>query len=240
MLLTAVLVLATPLVALPPVHDGARVQKGVASVYWPGDGHSGPTCADGRPFTKDRCHIAHRFWPLGRRVRICSYKTGKCTTSFVGDRGPFGACDKKGMNPRTFVCRGRWFVKIRRRDPGTWRGIADLSRCVAKRLGRIRMQRVRLELLGPRHREKPRVALLTRRHAPLHTVRATRNKDKSRPRQGRPKLDVVVRGGSSWPRRGRNWPGVRWPSWAIIGPLFGEGWHFFVQHRQHLEVSTSR
>lgn len=133
-------------VSVPPDYAIARVQHGIASVYWPGDGHSGKTCADGKPFTKERCHIAHRTWPLGRRVRVCSKKTRRCALSFVGDRGPFGACDKKGIR-RNHACRGRWLLKIRRTDPGTWRGIADLSRCVAEKIGVRGLQRVRLELL---------------------------------------------------------------------------------------------
>lgn len=133
---------------VPDGYTIAKTQHGLASVYWPGDGHSGKVCADGRPFTRERCHIAHRSWPLGRKVRVCSRKTGRCTVSFVGDRGPFGACDHKGIR-RNFTCRGKWLVKIRRRDPGTWRGIADLSKCVWKKIGGPGMQIIRLDLLTP-------------------------------------------------------------------------------------------
>jgi len=163
--------------ALPPIAKNARrVQKGVASIYWPGDGHSGPTCADGKPFTKTRCHIAHRSWPMGSRVRVCSLRTRRCTTTYVGDRGPFGACDKRGLNPRTLACRGRWFAQVYTRGRwrvhyhgkrwktvpkklGKWRGVVDMSRCVAKRIGHRGLNYVRLELLRPRRaKPKPRIA----------------------------------------------------------------------------------
>lgn len=137
---------------IPNGYDIAKTQRGVATVYWPGDGHSGSTCADGKPFTTTRCHIAHRTWPLGSKVRVCSRKTGRCTISFVGDRGPFGACDHLGQKPHSFSCKGKWLIKIRRRDPGTWRGIADLSKCVWKKIGGSGMQIIRLDLLKPSRR----------------------------------------------------------------------------------------
>jgi hypothetical protein len=142
-------VLVLPLLhAIPHDYEVVRTQRGLASVYWPGDGHSGKECADGVPFTKDRCHIAHRTWRLGSRVRVCSSKTRRCTTSYVGDRGPFGSC--LGGIRRDYTCKGRWVVKIRRRDPGTWRGIADLSKCVWKKIGGPGLQVIQLDLLRPR------------------------------------------------------------------------------------------
>lgn len=256
MILTAVLVVATPLVALPAVRKGTRVQTGVASVYWPGDKHSGATCADGKPFTKERCHIAHRSWPLGRRVRVCSLRTKRCTTTFVGDRGPWGACDKRGVNPRTFACRGRWFAqvytkgkwKVRYRGKGwvvvpkkqgEWRGVADMSRCVADAIGHTGLRPVRLELLAPRKKEKPRVALFPRRDAPVHAVRSPRDEDTRRSWARRPFVNVVVRRRGTWARRGRNWPGVCWASWSFVGPVFRQSWYHLFQHSEHSQVSTA-
>lgn len=148
--------------SVPDGYRVAKTQHGLASVYWPGDGHSGPTCADGKPFTKERCHIAHRLnntWTLGSKVRVCSLTTGKCTVSYIGDAGPFGACDHLGIAKKTHrrngrliykhQCIGKWSIKIRPKDPGTWRGIADLSKCVWKRIGGPGMQRIRLDLLKP-------------------------------------------------------------------------------------------
>lgn len=161
---------------VPDGYTIAKTQRGMVTVYWPGDGHSGKTCADGKPFTRTRCHIAHRSWPLGSKVRVCSRKTGRCTISFVGDRGPFGACDHLGMATRTtrrngkvyykWACFGKWRVKIRRSDPGTWRGIADLSKCVWKKIGGPGMQDIRLDLLKPSPRREKRVA-----QASTHPIR---------------------------------------------------------------------
>jgi hypothetical protein len=149
--------LAGTLMVLALPHLGVtvtRTQEGLASTYWPNDGHSGTHCADGTRFTKERCHIAHRSWPLGHPVYICSKVTQRCTLTFVGDRGPFGACDDMGFIPGTFYCKGKWHVKIRKKDPGRWRGVTDMSRCVWKRLGGPGMQHVRLYLLKlPPHRD---------------------------------------------------------------------------------------
>jgi len=156
---------ASPAVASPsqppPGYRIVKTQHGIASVYWPGDGHCGTHRADGKRFTKTQCHIAHRFWPLGRRVRVCSKRTGLCTLSHVRDRGPFGACDELGINPRTLACRGQWSLKIRRHHPGTWRGVADLSVCVSKRIRHRGLSRVRVELLA---RTKGKVVQWERKH----------------------------------------------------------------------------
>jgi len=124
-------------------------QEGLASVYWPGDGQCGEVRADTKPFKPGQCHLAHREWPLGTRVRICSKETGSCAITRVRDRGPYGACDRRGMDPRTHQCRGKWMLKRKPSDPGTWRGIADLTRCVWKRIGGPGLQPVILELLTP-------------------------------------------------------------------------------------------
>lgn len=164
--------------SIPEGYEVARVQEGIASVYWPGDGLSGKTCADGKPFTKERCHIAHRSWPLGSRVRVCAKDTGRCALSFVGDRGPFGACDHKGISTHVqrrngrliykYQCLGRWMVKIRHRDPGTWRGIADLSKCVARKLRTRGLHEVRLELLKKRRVNRIAQAPTTPQHNQKH------------------------------------------------------------------------
>jgi len=116
---------------VPQDRHVRAVQTGVASVYWPGDGHCGTHRADGKRFTIAQCHIAHRSWPLGTPVAVCSTRTGRCVRSTVQDRGPFGACL---AGSRTLRCK-QWGLKIRKEDPGTWRGIADLSKCVWLKLG---------------------------------------------------------------------------------------------------------
>jgi len=58
-------------------------QRGIASTYWPGDGQSGKIRSDGTRFTSSTCHVAHRDWPLGTRVLVCS-ESGTCVESYVG------------------------------------------------------------------------------------------------------------------------------------------------------------
>lgn len=167
------LIMSVLLGAIPENYTIEKTQVGLATTYWPGDGHSGKICADGKPFTAERCHIAHRLsgpWRLGRKVRVCSLATRKCTISFIGDAGSFGACDHRGIAKRyhrrngrviyQHQCLGKWLLKIRRSDPGTWRGIADLSRCVTKKIGGPGMQIVRLDLLVP-SKERTQVGVTT-------------------------------------------------------------------------------
>lgn len=131
--------------SLPDGYITLAKQEGLASVYWPGDGQCGKERADAIPFRPEQCHLAHREWPLGARVRVCSRETKKCAYTRVRDRGPYGACDARGIDPKTHKCRGQWLLKIKRSDPGVWRGVADLTRCVWRRIGGPSMQRVTLE-----------------------------------------------------------------------------------------------
>ena len=152
-------------------------ETGVATAYYPGDGHSSTTCADGKPFTADRCHVAHRkdgLWQLGKPVRVCSMRTKLCTLSYIGDTGPFGACEFGLMPGSKWHCNGRHFVKVRTRtgwktraltrdgkgwthhttDPGgTYRGVLDMSRCVRDKISGKRrgIQMVTVELLKRRN-----------------------------------------------------------------------------------------
>jgi rare lipoprotein A (peptidoglycan hydrolase) len=213
--------------AVPPGYTVARVQQGLAAVYWPGDGNSGKTCADGKPFTKERCHVAHRTWPLGSRVRVCSRRTKRCAVTFVGDRGPYGACDHRGMD-RHYACKGRWIAQVYTRGQwlirhrggrwrvvprkvGRWRGIVDLSRCVWKKIGGSGLQPVRLELLRKkRKRRTKRVAqanpLPTRgatdiavpKSATVPSVRTRKDSDASRLWSWYAPFVFVVRRRSSW------------------------------------------
>ena len=52
----------------------------------------------------------------------------------VLDRGPFGA----------ILPSGDWGVKIRASEPGSWRGLIDLSPAVATALGHNGRERVRI------------------------------------------------------------------------------------------------
>ncbi len=81
--------------------------------------------------------IAHRSLPCGTHVLLYNKKTGRSAAAIVGGRGPYGAI---GWRKRGHIyCRepgkGRkkgWCVKRPKRlsgprDPGRWRGVADMT-----------------------------------------------------------------------------------------------------------------
>jgi hypothetical protein len=133
----AVLALSTvsTLLGYHPVH-------GRATVYYPRDGHSGFHRADGRPFTRQDHHIAHRTLPLGTTGYLCSVRTSRCVLASVQDRGPFGAKRScKGRTPAKarLIKYGRtcfyWQAQIRLKPGWARRGEFDLTRPVAKAIG---------------------------------------------------------------------------------------------------------
>jgi hypothetical protein len=119
------------------VVPGTKSEECVASIFaYPGDKHAG-----GRsPWLRRRVRptdlgIAHRTRKLGSWVRVTNLRTGKSTRARVIDRGPYGKLD----------AQGRWFNGARDRTrKGTWRGCADLTPAVAKRIGHNGFERVRL------------------------------------------------------------------------------------------------
>ena len=129
---------------------------GIASSYWPGDGMCGKQRADGKPFTASDNHIAHRWLPLGKKVWVKNLRTERWAKTTVRDRGPFGFCLYKSngcpQHPKK-LSRGRrcpegykWVVRTRRRkgECGYYRGIADLTLPVARRIGATQMTPIRL------------------------------------------------------------------------------------------------
>lgn len=94
----------------------------------PGDGYGGrtPTRLTGRPVTSSDVGIAHRDWPIGASIRVGHIASGRTSRAVVIDRGPYGKLDAKG----------RWFNGARdRKRSGTWRGCADLTPALARRIG---------------------------------------------------------------------------------------------------------
>ena len=69
--------------------------------------------------------VAHRTLPCGTQILLQSRRSGRLATCRVLDRGPYGARLKNG----------RFVIKRRPEDRGTWRGIVDLSPAVANMLG---------------------------------------------------------------------------------------------------------
>jgi len=126
-----------------------KVYTGMASSYWPGDGHCGQERADGKKFTRKDHHIAHRTLPLGSTVLVCNPWNNQCSKTKVQDRGTFGFCLKLGSTqpqcPKSYpkkVYQGcpagyKWVVRTQRRrgECGFYRGIADLTVPVAREIG---------------------------------------------------------------------------------------------------------
>ena len=82
--------------------------------------------------------IAHRSYPLGSWVEIRNLRTGRMVETQVIDRGPYGAMHK-----------GRWIIKKRPSDPGRWRGCADLTPPVAKKIGHNGFERISIVRISP-------------------------------------------------------------------------------------------
>jgi hypothetical protein len=138
-----------------------KVDSGRATIYFPGDGHSGTHKADGRRFTKEDAHIAHRYLPIHTPGFLCSLKQKICTKTVIKDRGPFGAllpCRKSKKVPKPHTWNGKTFYarKIKWEGKCHWyqvqpgflrkgfryRGTFDLSRTVAKAIKHKSFERV--------------------------------------------------------------------------------------------------
>jgi hypothetical protein len=77
---------------------------------------------------------AHRTLPCGTTLILENPRNGRFAVCQVLDRGPFGA----------ILPTGSWGVKLRRTQPGAWRGILDLAPAVAKALGHNGRERIRV------------------------------------------------------------------------------------------------
>jgi hypothetical protein len=90
----------------------------------PGDRWAGGRTACTKELPGQAHGVAHRTFPCGTELLLHNPRTRKTARAVVLDRGPFGAMHK-----------GKWLVKIRRRDPGVWRGCLDLTPSLARALG---------------------------------------------------------------------------------------------------------
>ncbi|MCP4549502.1 MAG: hypothetical protein GY835_23855 [bacterium] len=144
------LALLTALLATPA---RPQIRIGKATVYHPGDGHSGSHKADGSAFLATDSHIAARGL-LGRTGVLCNLRTQRCVQTSVRDQGPFGAwrkCRDVSGQPADWTSRGKTFKprKIRwwgvcywwqsqpggPRDGWSFRGAFDLTQKVARAIG---------------------------------------------------------------------------------------------------------
>ena len=137
-LLTLLAVLTTlgPVDLLPRKWE----EVGIASTFRTGkDGrHLGgpPACLKGRGWSEvdpNWSFCAHRTAPCGSVLLVQNVANGKVTRCAVIDAGPWGAMHE-----------GRWVLKRRRSDPGTWRGVVDLSPAAAAAIGSTGWTRVRI------------------------------------------------------------------------------------------------
>lgn len=123
-----------------PGTTSPKAQSGIATMYgtpndrkW-GAGHL--ACApDYRVQDLPEMHVcAHRTYPCGTILVVENPRTGLRTLCRVLDRGPYGALLEDGT----------WTVKIKHADPGTWRGIADMTPAVAQAIGHTGYGRVKV------------------------------------------------------------------------------------------------
>jgi rare lipoprotein A (peptidoglycan hydrolase) len=132
-----------------PLFDAARLlvlflmggasltsDVGIATRFGdPGDRTNGAhlSCTH-QPMQPGQLACAHRTLPCGSVLVLHNPRTRRLATCEVLDRGPFGA----------ILPSGRWGVKIRASQPGTWRGIIDLSPAVAQALDHNGRERIEL------------------------------------------------------------------------------------------------
>ena len=91
--------------------------------------------------------IAHRTLPCGTKVKLTNLRNGEITFTKVGERGPYGACTKKGWIYGTPCPKGYWRIKKREHDKGVWRGSFDLTPRVGKALKHNGFEFIRLEVV---------------------------------------------------------------------------------------------
>lgn len=77
---------AVPTDRTPAPGIGAKIQRGIASIY------NDRRTASGERFKASALTAAHRTLPLGSRVRVTAVNTGRSAIVRINDRGPF----KKG------------------------------------------------------------------------------------------------------------------------------------------------
>jgi len=120
-------------------------ERGVATRFGdPGDPLAGDHLyCTGQKIGPTTLGCAHRTLPCGTVIMLENPRTGRFAVCEVLDRGPFGAK----------LDSGEWAFKIKKSDPGKWRGIIDLTPAVAEALDHNGRERVRLFYHAPQRNE---------------------------------------------------------------------------------------
>jgi rare lipoprotein A len=75
---------------VPVVSEAASSRQcGTSSWYGHGDGFNGQRTANGERFNAYGLTAAHRYLPLGSRIRVVNPANGKAVTVRINDRGPY-------------------------------------------------------------------------------------------------------------------------------------------------------
>lgn len=116
-------------------------EEGKAAVYGQaGDRMAGgPLACSGKRLSQNDLVCAHRTLPCGTPMLVWSLRTQRIATCRVLDRGPFGAR----------LSTGKFVIKKRATQKGTWRAVVDMAPAVAGMLGVEDTEPVRLVYLRP-------------------------------------------------------------------------------------------
>jgi hypothetical protein len=130
--------------------------KGLATKFGePGDPlNGGDLYCKNRKFEPGELGCAHRTLPCGTPIVVQNVRTGKVAVCEVMDRGPYGAV----------MPSGKWAIKIKKGQPGKWRGIIDLSPALAKAISLNGYEKVQIFYPKPAPRSA-RQAKLARQKA---------------------------------------------------------------------------
>ncbi len=133
-------------------------EEGKAAVYGQaGDRMAGgPLACSGKRLSQNDLVCAHRTLPCGTPMLVWSLRTQRIATCRVLDRGPFGAR----------LSTGKFVIKKRATQKGTWRAVVDMAPAVAGMLGVEDTEPVRLVYLRPDGRPLSRFSQQSRRSRP--------------------------------------------------------------------------
>ncbi|MFK7910702.1 MAG: septal ring lytic transglycosylase RlpA family protein [Akkermansiaceae bacterium] len=109
----------------PEPENAIATQHGIASWYSVRT-NFGTKTASGRPFKNNAYTAAHKYWPMGSKIRVTSLFNGKSEILTVTDRGPYvkgriidvsiGSAKRLG-----FYSRGITKAKVELLERGNWK-----------------------------------------------------------------------------------------------------------------------